>query len=159
MEFQNTIAIIRCAEQEKILLKPNQSVTIKGCTDRELNHPTTTAIIQESPESGIPKYIDVTPAVIRFENCKRNEVTVNLSNLTANTVTIVPKTIICELQPVSVTQDVFDNLADDKPGADIIDEMNLDENSLLSEEKKAKLKNLLLKHIDIFSKDEEDIGL
>ena len=149
---KNTIAFIRCAEQQKITLKPNQSVTIKGCSDKELNYPTTTAIMQESPASGIPDYIHVTPAVIRFENGRRNEVTVNLSNLTANTVTIAPKTIICELQPV-----VFENLAEDEPGADITDELSLDENSLLSEEEKVKLKNLLLTHMNVFSKD-EDIG-
>ena len=155
---KNTIAFIMCAEEQKIILKPNQSVTVKGCSDRELNYPTTTAKMQESPASGIPDYIDVTPAVIRFENGRRNEVTVNLFNLTANTVTIAPKTIICELQPVSVTQDVFENLAEDEPGSDIIDEMSLDENSLFSEEEKVKLKKLLLKHMNMFLKDEEDIG-
>ena len=53
---------------------------------------------------------------------------------------------------------MFENLAEDEPGSDLIDEMNLDENSLLSEEEKVKLKNLLVKHMNIFSKDEEDIG-
>ena len=52
---------------------------------------------------------------------------------------------------------MFENLAEDEPGVDFIDEISLDENSLLSEEEKVKLKNLLLKHMNIFSKD-EDIG-
>ena len=155
---KNVIGIIRCAESERIILRPNQVVTIKGQTDKESNYPSTTAILQESKDSGIPDFIDVTPAVIQFENGKKKYVEVTLSNLTTNTVTISPRAVICEIQPVSVTEEVFDKIADPDKRPELLNTLVMDKNDILTEEEKAKLKNLLHKHIDIFSKHEEDIG-
>ena len=155
---KNTIAIIRSAEQAKVTLKPNQTLTIKGKTDKEINYPNTTAIIQESSESGLPGFVDITPAVIQFEYGKKKEVTVTLSNLTTNTVTIAPRTIICEIQPVQVTEEVFNNIQDNNPVPFIIDSLHMDQNNVLSEDEKIRLKELLQKHSDIFSKSEDDVG-
>jgi len=32
-----------------------------------MNYPTTTPIIQESEEAGLPEYMDVSPAVIQYQ--------------------------------------------------------------------------------------------
>ena len=108
----NRIAVIRCAETSKVILKPNQTISVKGNTDKEMNFTSTTAIIQGSEDSAIPHYVDVTEAVIHFESGQRKEVNVTLSNLTIHTVVITPKAVICELQHVSVTDEVFENISD-----------------------------------------------
>ena len=77
-----------------------------------MRYPSTTAIIQESEDSTIPEFIDITPAVLPFEIGKKQEITVTLSNLSTDTVTISPKAIICELQPVTVTEEVFNNIVE-----------------------------------------------
>ena len=68
----NRIAIIRSSISERILLKPNETIQVKGFIDREMNYPTTTAIIQESEEAGLPEYIDVSPAVIQYQFGKKS---------------------------------------------------------------------------------------
>jgi len=68
----NRIAIIRSSISERILLKPNETIQVKGFIDREMNYPTTTAIIQESEEASLPEYIDVSPAVIQYQFGKKS---------------------------------------------------------------------------------------
>jgi len=85
----NRIAIIRSSISERILLKPNETIQVKGFIDREMNYPTTTAIIQESEEAGLPEYIDVSPAVIQYQFGKNHEVMVTLSNSRHNTQTYI----------------------------------------------------------------------
>ena len=68
----NRIAVIRSSISERILLKPNEAIQVKGFIDREMNYPTTTPIIQESQEAGLPEYIDVSPAVIQYQFGKQS---------------------------------------------------------------------------------------
>jgi len=152
----NRIAIIRSSISERILLKPNETIQVKGFIDREMNYPTTTAIIQESEEAGLPEYIDVSPAVIQYQFGKNHEVMVTLSNLTTNTAVITPKLILCELQPVEVTEDVFEKLQEENQ-YDLIDTLSIDEENLLKTEQREQLKDLLKRHGDMFSRNETDI--
>ena len=46
--------------------------------------------------------------------CKNNEeVNINISNLTTNAITILPKEIIREVQPVTVDESVFERIEND----------------------------------------------
>ena len=155
---KNRIAVIRSAQSSKIILKPNQVISIKGHTDKKLHYPSTTAFIQESKDSTIPEFIDITPAVVLFGIGKKQEITVTLSNLSTDTITNSPKTIICELQPVTVTEEVFNNIVESEEKKYILDHLNLDQSGILTEEEKERLKCFLHKHEDIFSKHESDIG-
>ena len=58
---KNRVAIVRCAENSKIILGPNESHHIRGFSDREIDHKVTSAIIQECEDSSLPSYIDITP--------------------------------------------------------------------------------------------------
>ena len=78
--------------------------------------------------------------------------------MTTNTVTIAPRTILCEIQPVQVTEEVFNNIEDSKFTPNFIESLHIGQNNISSEEEKVRLKELLQKHIDIFSKSEDDIG-
>jgi len=67
---------------------------------------------------------------------------VTLSNLTTNTAVITPKLILCELQPVEVTEDVFEKLQEENQN-DLIDTLSIDEENLPKTEQREQLKDLL----------------
>ena len=94
--------MIRSATTQSITLQPNKTTEIFGYTDKEINFQQSTAIIQESSESQLPPCIEVTPACILYNNKKRQEVKISLSNLSTSPVTISPRSILCEIQPVVV---------------------------------------------------------
>jgi len=151
------LGLIRCAEVSKITLGPNETKYIHGYIDKELEYHSTCAIIQETESSTLPDYIDIASGVIHYNYKKNDKVTVNISNLTTNTVTISPKAIIAEIQPVDVDQTVLDDLNDDQPPEDeTFSKIHIEEE--LNAEKKEMLMELLNKHKDIFSKGDTDIG-
>ncbi|XP_053372981.1 uncharacterized protein LOC123532109 [Mercenaria mercenaria] len=158
---KNRIAIVRSAVPHKVLVKPNESITIDVYTDKEIDHPVTNAILQETEDATLPGYIDVTPGLVRYEYGNNMAMKVTLSNITTNTATIAPKEIICELQPVSVTDEVLHKLEEeelDRERTRIVTELNLDESNMLNDEQKTRLRQLLMKHKDIFSTSDMDIG-
>lgn len=75
------------------------------------------------------------------------EVIINLSNLTTNTVTVSPSAILCELHPVSVDESVFQR-TEDSVTEKIFSEIHIDSN--LAKEQDEKVRDLLMKHLDIF---------
>lgn len=56
---KDMIAIIRSEVPEKITLRPNKSINVKGNMDREMQYPHTSAIINECEESNLPSYVDI----------------------------------------------------------------------------------------------------
>lgn len=152
---KDKIAIIRSAEPSQIILGPNQTKNIRGVIDKELNYHPTCAIIQETDESNLPNCIDITPSVVYFQYRKNKEITVNVSNLTTNTVAITPKAILAELQPVNVDEAVFEKIQD-SPKFDLFNEVTIE--TTLTQDQDTQIRNLLLKHQDIFSKSDTDIG-
>lgn len=107
---KNRVAIVRSSETDRIILGPNENKNISGYTDREIDHQPTCAILQESSESALPSFVDITPTVLQYEHKKNKAVIVNVTNLTTHSVAITPKSIICELQPVRVDESVFDRI-------------------------------------------------
>ncbi|KAL4226329.1 hypothetical protein ACF0H5_014312 [Mactra antiquata] len=77
----NRIAVLRNAVNEKIILKPNESINIPVYTDKEVNYQDTTALIHETQESKLPFFIDITPGIINYKYRNNDEITVNISKL------------------------------------------------------------------------------
>ena len=154
-KHKNRLAVIRSAETSRITIGPNQSVNITGYLDKELEYNTTCAIIQECQDSSLPDFIDITPTVIQYNYKLNNEVNVNCSNLIMNFVTISPKSILCEVQPVSIDESVFDRL-EKQTSQKIFDEIHIA--STLKSEQNEQVESLLKKHIEVFPKHEGDIG-
>ena len=152
---KNRLAVVRSAESAKLTIGPNQSVNVRGYLDKQLEFNSTAAIIQECQDSLLPDYLDITPTVIHYEYRKNDEVNVNISNLTTNSITICPKKILGEVQPVTVDESVFERL-ENKTTKKIFDTIKISSN--LTQEQDERLRSLLQKHIDIFSKDDSDIG-
>ena len=153
------LAIIRCAADRKIIIHPNQSLEIAGYTDKEMSYPSSTALIHETEDSHLPSSIDVTPAVVQYTYGKNTDIKVNLSNLTTSPVVIQPRAILCELQQVTVADEVFDKIEDNDRHEDVINSLNIDEAGLLDADQKEELVALLKNHKDIFSVSDIDIGI
>ena len=152
---KNRIAIVRSAETKRLTIGPNQSINIKGYLDKEMEFNHTCAIIQECEDSTLPDFIDVTPTVIQYQHRNNGEIMISLSNLTTNSVTISPKAILGEVQPVTVDESVFERM-EKETTKKIFDEIHID--SKLSAEQDEQVKSLLKKHINIFSTHDADIG-
>ena len=155
---RNRLAIIRSAAADRIILRPNESFDIPGIIDKEIEYPDTTAIIQESTDSSIPDFIDIAPAVIQYRYRQNGEMKVNLSNLTTNTIVISPNAILCEVQPVTVANDVFEKIEKEERMAEIFDQLKIDDQNVLDPTQREQLKELLRTHQDIFSTNDTDIG-
>lgn len=153
---KDRIAVVRNAEVGNITIGPNESKDIYGYTDKEINHYQTCALLQETEESSLPNFLDITPTVIHYQNRKKSSVIVNVSNLTTNTVTIPPRAILCEVQPVTIDEAVYEKIQESKETEKIFQEIHV--NPSLPEEHASQLKDLLIKHKDVFSKGETDIG-
>ena len=103
------LGVVKCALQQKVTLHPHDTRDIPGHTDKELDYPATAAMMQEADNSCLAEWLDVKPSVINYRFRKNGEVFVNLSNLTTQTVIIAPRTVLCELQPVTIEDDAFKN--------------------------------------------------
>jgi hypothetical protein len=153
---KHRVAVIRSAEQNNIHIGPNESINISGYTDKELDYKPTCALLQESEESSLPNYLDIAPTVIHYQYKKNGIIQVNISNLTSNTVTVSPKSILCELQPVSVDESVYEKFEQQEKDAKIFEEVHIESN--LTKEQDTQIRELLLKHQEIFAKNDNDIG-
>ena len=120
-----------------------------------MSYPKTTVILQEPDESALRPWFDLEPSIIHFRDKCNDDVIVNLSNLTTQTVTIQPRAVRCELQPVSVAEKTMKN----NRREEILTSLKIDEENLLDEEQKTKLMTLMRKHEDLFSLGDTDIGL
>ena len=70
----NRIGVVRSADRRHIILGPNESIDVTGYVDKEMNFYDTNAILQESEESNLPSFVDITPSVINYSYKKNGEI-------------------------------------------------------------------------------------
>nr|KAG5695429.1 hypothetical protein BaRGS_033554 [Batillaria attramentaria] len=99
--------------------------------------------------------LDLTPTLIDFDHGKKALVTVSFSNVSTNTVVLNPRTILCEVQPVTITE--LDDVAE-KTKETLLSQINIDTERLTQDQLK-EVQSLITSYEDIFSKNEEDVGL
>ena len=125
---KNRIAIVKSANMERVMLGPNESKFIPCFTDKEIPVDETLAMMAETENTGLPDYVDITPSVINYKHGHRKDVMVNISNLTTDTVVISPRTVICELQPVTVQS----GLDIDEEDMEVLKDLKIDADHLLN---------------------------
>ena len=158
--YNNRLAIVRSAVPHTVILKPNETVTIKGFLDKEIQHSPTSVITHESKDATIPDCVDVEPDLLYYKKGSK-DVSITLSNLTTNSATISPREVLCEIQPVQVDDTSYQSTEEktlDKERKRVVEDLNIDESHVLQEDQLRQLKQLLLKHRDIFSVSDTDIG-
>ena len=109
----------------------------------------------------LPDFVDVTPGILNFTTGHRNSCNITLSNLTKNTVVIEPKSILCELQLVSVEEKAFEKEAEesiDEKRQKVAQQLELDKDDILSTHQKKQLREFKMNHKDMFSVSDTDIG-
>ena len=99
--------------------------------------------------------LEVTPAVFSYNFNSGSGINVTLSNITTETVVIVPKGMLCEIQRVTL-EDIcpVHKEVDKHP---LFDKIKLPSTGLTSEELQ-KGTDLILKYENLFSTGDEDIG-
>ena len=143
------IAVVKSASSEKITIHPNQSIDVVGYVDKELDYPNTTVMLQEVKDSILYPNVDVDPTVVQYKYKGNGQILVSLSNITTQTVTIPPRALLCEMQPVTVVDDVIDKHVQ-QASTISVDTLNIDEDNMLDDHQKSLLKTLLQSHADIF---------
>lgn len=151
----NRLAIVRCAEQQRVLIKPNSTVSVKGCLTKETEYQPTCAIIEPTKKSVIPEDLDIAPSLITYNYKDTGIIDVNISNVTTRTVSVSPTSVLCELQPVVV--DKIQMSKDESKEKPFVDEV-LIENPDLTEDQVNRVKTIITEYEDLFSKDDADIG-
>lgn len=119
----------------KISIRPNETININAFIDKKIDYQPTVAILQEASNTALPDFIDVEPSVINYDYLNSREVIVTLSNMTTNTVTIQPKSTICELQPIKITEEAIERIEQEeleKKRKDIVSELNIDQDNFLN---------------------------
>ncbi len=81
---------------------------MRGYTDKELNYHTPVPYHKNQKTVVLPEYIDVTPSVIHYSYRKNGEICVNISNVTTQSLMISPRAVLCELQPLTIDESVFE---------------------------------------------------
>lgn len=91
----------RSAENSKIIIKPNSCICIKGYIDTRsmVHHPETAAIFEHTEKSCLPIDLDIVPTCFNY-SIQNREVNIHVSNVTTRMVSVQPRSILCEIQPV-----------------------------------------------------------
>ena len=83
-----------------------------------------------------------------------------LTNISTNTITIWPRAVLCELQPVTITEEVLQQNEEEeleRKREEIVDGLDIDEDNILTSDQREELHQLLRKHKDIFATSDMDI--
>ena len=70
---------------------------------------------------------------------------------------IAPKCILCEIQPVTIAEEVLDTMEQTSTD-EIMKGLHIDDEGVLNQQQKEHLIDLLRNHLDIFYVGETDIG-
>ena len=151
----NRLALIKSAEKRTIIIKPNSTTIIRGCLKDKMEYQPTSAVMEATSNSAIPKDFDITPILTHYSCNSNGFYDVYISNITTRTLPIHPHTILCELQPVVVENNVLRDEIYQKTSLE--DKVNI-ESSALTETQIKEVRDLVNKYEDVFSKSETDIG-
>ena len=93
--------ILYIDETKSITIIPNTSITVNGYVDKEVPYQNTSVIVQSTTHAKDSDY-DSEPSLIQYHHKQNGQVIVRIFNIKTKPISISPKTILCELQPVSV---------------------------------------------------------
>lgn len=154
----NRLGIIKSAENHCVLIPPNTSITISGYVDKGIPYHLTTALLHSTIYSSIPSDLEIAPTLINYQYPKKNLVKVYIDNVTTRTVYLQPKSVLCEIQPVTVeSTKCFQQNIEKLEYTDLLQTLK-NENENFSFDQIEQCTELIRKFSDVFSKSETDIG-
>lgn len=150
---QNRIALIRSAENTKRTVLPNETLTLRGFVEKAQPYQRTCALLQ--PLRDVNVDLDLSPSLISYDGKNTGQVEVTFSNLSMHTVTINPRALLCELQPVDIT--CLDDLPQ-KVQDNLLEELDIDTSRLTPEQKERGIQ-VIMEFEHAFAREETDVGL
>lgn len=111
-------------------------------------------MLHATSNSVIPYDLDIVQAIITYDQNQRDDIPVHISNISTRTVTVAPRALLCELQPVTITTEQVK--PDDNNQIDILKDIHIPDDMKPDELKRGK--KLINRYNDIFSKSDTDIG-
>ena len=137
------LGVLKSAESHDIIVESNSNVIMRTFVDKEVPYHSTCALLQNSAMSTVNKDLDISPGLVIYNYMKNGLIQVHVSNVTARTISIPPRAILCELQPVYVA-DVPEDIVVREPVNDILSQMDITSDKLSKED--------LQKGIDLIKK-------
>ncbi|XP_071142173.1 uncharacterized protein [Mytilus edulis] len=150
----NRLAVVKSAETHAITIPANSQVVINGYLDKQLQQQQMCAILQPTLNSALPEDLDIMPTVITYDCQQRGSIPIHISNVTTRTVTLQPRALICEIQPVDIEDIVT---PEEKEFKDIMKDIKLPMDDLTDDDYE-RGKELIHRYQDIFFKGDDDIG-
>lgn len=150
------LGIVKSAETERITIPPNGSVRIRGYLDRKLPYHQVLAMLQATTKSSIPSDLDVTPSLHHYNYTDNSSIPVEISNVTTRTVSVSPRAILCELQPVTILDTVLPESAISPDVQLVLDKVKISKEITTREQQRCR--ELITEFSDIFSKGDTDVG-
>lgn len=151
----NVLARIRSAEQDRITISPNSDITINGYMCDTIPYHPVCGMLTPTMNSKIPNDLDIEPILVTYDTQARDVIPVRISNITTNTVTVNPHSLLCEIQYVTVQNFPVNSVIADT--SNVLSEIDLPKDEL-DEEQQQKVHRLLTEFESLFSKGDDDIG-
>ena len=132
-----------------MIVKPNEQVVARGYVDEVQPYHQTCALLQAHHQANAD--LDLTPSLISYRHRDTEPAEVIFSNLATPTVTLNPKSVLCEVQPVTIAS------LDDVPTSvkdHLFSQIDLT-SDILSTELLRTGEALIMEFEDIFSKNED----
>jgi hypothetical protein len=150
------LGVLKSAESHDIIVESNSNVILRTFVDKEVPYHSTCALLQNSARSTVNEDLDISPGMVTYNYMRNGLIEVHVSNVTARTISIPPRAILCELQPVSVA-DVPEDVVVREQVDDILSQMDITSDNLSKEDLQKGI-DLIKKFEDIFSRSETDLG-
>nr|KAG5712759.1 hypothetical protein BaRGS_029814 [Batillaria attramentaria] len=154
---KEALGIVRSCEAQNIIVRPNTTMVIRGIIDKGVDHEAVCAMLQPTSASPVNALLDITPSLVNYTHTKNGFVDVHVANITTQTVSVPPRAILCELQPVTIEARKTSEGDEVKDGETFMDQITIASDSL-SEAEVQQLEELLHRFPDCFSKGDLDVG-
>ncbi|XP_055956142.1 uncharacterized protein LOC130012366 [Patella vulgata] len=126
-----SLGIVKSASVNRILVRPNSRITLPCYVDKKLRYPKVSVMVHPCQRSSISSDLDVSPSIMMYDYNNTDYISVNVSNVSTNTIVISPKAIVCELQPVNIEDN---EVTSDGSNASVLNKVEIDESDLSEEE-------------------------
>ena len=153
---KNILAIVKNAATKPVTIKPNTSTQITGYLDKELPYSTTTAMLHSSVLQPNWKDLEIEPGLIQYTYGGNGIINVQIANVTTRTITIPPRAVLCEVQPVTIEHQE-QNTTSTLRSTSVLDQVEITKSNLTEHQLQTGI-SLIKSYEDIFAKDDVDIG-
>ena len=152
------LGLVKSAEAARVIIPPNGKMTIEGLIDKKIPFPRVTVMLHQTSRSCVPVDVDIEATLHRYLYDEHQVIPVTISNLTTQTISIAPRGILCEIQPIEVADTDAHQVGESTSPAldDLFSKIQFPGD--LTHEEHQECQRIVTDFRDIFSTDATDIG-